>query len=348
MIVINARFLTQTITGVQRFALEICENLPNYIEGKEVVYVCPKGNKINNFENDKKIIIVGRLRNNLWEQIELPLFLKKNGNPLLINLVGIGPIKYKNKVLTLYDLAFYHHPEWFSFTFRKTYNLLIPISVKNAKRIVTDSEYVKLDIHNTYGIKKEIIDVIYAAPSTKFVNLKLKREKIILTVSSLDPRKNLKRVINAFQEIESDYKLVIVGKSNGSFSSTIYEHNTVDSKIIFTGYLSDDDLIRLYNTASIFIYVSLFEGFGIPPLEAQASGCSCILSNTTSLPEIYGSSVRYCDPLSVSSIKKAIVDLVRNEKEREDLKRLGLKNVKKFDWKDSSKKLELIISNLSE
>ncbi|MGB3150591.1 MAG: glycosyltransferase family 1 protein [Maribacter sp.] len=347
MIVINARFLTQTITGVQRFALEICRHLPNVIADNDVVFVCPKGKKINYLEKNRKVIEIGSLSNNLWEQIELPLFLKKKGNPLLINLVGIGPIAYKNKVLALYDLAFYHHPEWFSFAFRKTYNFLVPISVSNAKHIITDSEYVKFDIHKTYGVDKNNIDVIYAAPSKKFKNLQLNREKIILTVSSIDPRKNLTRIIKAFKGIESDFKLVIVGKSNNSFAKSNIEVESITSEIEFTGYLSDEALVQLYNKASIFIYGSLFEGFGIPPLEAQACGCSCIVSNSTSLPEVYQNSVRYCDPLSIDSIRNALDCLVKNQEERENLQSLGFKNLKRFDWETSSKKLELIIAKLS-
>ncbi|WP_339652793.1 glycosyltransferase family 1 protein [uncultured Maribacter sp.] len=348
MIVINARFLTQTITGVQRFAIEICRCLPNHIAGNDVIFVCPKDKKINHLANNRKVIEVGSLSNNLWEQIELPLFLKKNGNPLLINLVGIGPIGYKNKIMALYDLAFYHYPEWFSFTFRTAYNFLVPISIKNAKLIITDSEYVKADIHQTYGVNQKNIDVIYAAPSKKFKNLHLKREKIILTVSSIDPRKNLGRVIKAFQLIESDFKLVIVGKSNNSFAKMDVEGKLITSKVQFTGYLTDDELIQLYNKASIFIYASLFEGFGIPPLEAQACGCSCIVSNSTSLPEVYQNSVTYCDPKSIESIKDALNLLVHDQEEREKIQKSGFENLKRFNWESSSKKLEHIITKMSK
>ncbi|WP_430428577.1 glycosyltransferase family 4 protein [Maribacter litoralis] len=348
MIIINARFLTQTITGVQRFAIEICRGLPNHIAGNDVIFVCPKDKKINHLGNNKKVIEVGSLSNNLWEQIELPLFLKKNGNPLLINLVGLGPIGYKNKIMALYDLAFYHYPEWFSFTFRTTYNFLVPISIKNAKLIITDSEYVKADIHKTYGVNQKNIDVIYAAPSKKFKNLHLKREKIILTVSSIDPRKNLGRVIKAFQLIESDFKLVIVGKSNNSFAKMDVERKLITSKVQFTGYLTDDELIQLYNKASIFIYASLFEGFGIPPLEAQACGCSCIVSNSTSLPEVYQNSVTYCDPKSIESIKDALNLLVHDQEEREKIQKSGFENLKRFNWVSSSKKLEHIITKMSK
>src|SRR5690606_30145135 len=160
MIIVNARFLTQSITGVQRYAVEICKRLPQEINGKKIIYVAPKNIKDNELSESINIFTFGIFKGHLWEQIELPLFLQKNGNPVLLNLVGIAPIFYKKKIIALYDLAFRHHPEWFSYTFQKSYNKLIPVSLKNSLRIITDSEYVKTDIHNTYKINKEKIIVI--------------------------------------------------------------------------------------------------------------------------------------------------------------------------------------------
>ena len=273
-------------------------------------------------------------------------FSKKNGNPLLINFVGIGPVFYKNKLMFLYDLAFRHHPEWFSYAFQKSYNFLIPKSLKNSRRIVTDSNYVKSDIIETYKIPKDKIDVIYAAPSTQFVNKGIKKEKIILTVSSIDPRKNLKRVIESFNKIDSDYKLKIVGAKSKTFSNIGLNENVLNENIIFTGYLTDEELIDAYNKAEIFIYASLFEGFGIPPLEAQACGCACIISNVTSLPEVYEDSVEYFDPNSVENIKNKIEDVINNKKKIHKLKELGIKNSNRFSWDTATFKLESIIKEL--
>src|SRR5690606_27723764 len=110
MIVINARFLTQSITGVQRFALEVCKRLPAQIDGMDLVFVGPKTTEFDNLGFNGMKTTWGILQGNLWEQLELPVYLKIKGNPLLVNLVGIGPIFYKNKIIALYDLAFKHHP----------------------------------------------------------------------------------------------------------------------------------------------------------------------------------------------------------------------------------------------
>ena len=344
MIIINARFLTQKITGVQRVAVEICRRLPESIQGKPIIFVAPRGVLVNTIE--KKIQQFGRFKGQLWEQIDLPLYLKKQENLLLINLVGIAPVFYKNKIMFLYDLAFKHHPEWFSFSFQKMYNLFIPISLKNSRTIITDSKYVKLDIVKTYNAPENKIHVIYAAQSSKFVNKNGVREKIILTVSSIDPRKNLERIINAFNTLKSDYKLVVIGQKNKTFANIQLDKEIQNENIIFTGYLSDENLIDYYNKAELFIYGSLFEGFGIPPLEAQACGCACMVSKVTSLPEVYENSVEYFDPYSIESIATKMNEMINNKDKIEKLRSRGALNLKRFSWVVSTNKLTAIIEEL--
>jgi glycosyltransferase involved in cell wall biosynthesis len=342
MIVINARFLTQKTTGVQRYAIEICKCLPKSIKGEEIIFVAPKGELITREElNTLKIEQFGDFKGHLWEQINLVSFLKKNDNPILLNFGGIGPIYYKNKITYIHDLAFKYYPETFSYFFQKAYNLFVPISAKKSLKVITVSNYVKKDIENSFNIKD--IEVVYCAQSNHFENLNLKREKIILAVSSLDPRKNFNRIINAYQQLDTDYKLYFVGAKSKSFSEINVNKESSNENIIFTGYLNDNDLIKLYNRASIFIYASLFEGFGMPPLEAQACGCPCLVSNKTSLPEVYLDSVEYCEPTSIESIKNKLELLINNKEKRDDLVKKGYKNIARFSWEMSAKKLISII-----
>jgi len=342
MIVINARFLTQKITGVQRYAIEICKCLPEFVNNKKIILVAPSDVLINREELKKyDIIEFGKFKGHLWEQIDLVRFLKKNGNPILVNFGGIGPIYYKNKITYIHDLAFKYFPETFSFVFQKSYNFFVPISVKNSRRVLTVSNYVKKDIENNFKVKN--VDVIYAAHSNQFKNLNLKREKIILAVSSLDPRKNFNRIISAFLQLNTDYKLYFVGAKLKSFSDIKLTKKSAHNNIIFTGYLNDEELIKLYNRASIFIYASLFEGFGMPPLEAQACGCPCIVSNTTSMPEICNDSVEYCNPLSVRDITNKLYHLINDDKRREEIVAKGFENIKNYSWRNSAEKLLQII-----
>jgi glycosyltransferase involved in cell wall biosynthesis len=346
VIVINARFLTQPITGVQRYAIELCNRLPDKIRNNQVVFVAPKVPMMYEINDSFKIYNFGVFKGQLWEQIDLPLFLKKNNSPLLINLVGIGPIFYSNKIMALYDLAFKHYPEWFAFKFQKAYNILIPQSIKRARVIITDSEYVKKDIIKTYHVNSDKIEVIYAAPSGKFEFRNLVREKFILTVSSIDPRKNLKRVLEAYKYLKSDYRLIVVGSKNKTFKELRLQDDLLNEKVVFTGYLSDEELIELYNKAEIFIYASLFEGFGIPPLEAQACGCPCIVSNTTALPEVYLDSVEYCDPYSKEDIELRLFNILKDKTRRNKLRAKGFENIKRYSWDNSASKLVDIIKKI--
>lgn len=342
MIVINARFLSQKITGVQRYAIEICKCMPEFINNKKIILVAPSDILINREELKKyDIIEYGKFKGHLWEQIDLVRFLNKNGNPILINFGGIGPIYYKNKITYIHDLAFKYFPKSFSFVFQKSYNFFVPISARNSLKVLTVSNYVKKDIENNFKIKN--IDIIHAAHSNQFKNLRLKREKIILAVSSLDPRKNFNRVISAFLQLNTDYKLYFVGAKLKSFSDIKLTKKSAHKNIVFTGYLNDEELIKLYNRASIFIYASLFEGFGIPPLEAQACGCPCIVSNKTSLPEVNLDSVEYCNPESIESIYTKLKYLIEHEQRRSELTRKGYENITRFSWNLSAKKLVSII-----
>ena len=184
---------------------------------------------------------------------------------------------------------------------------------------------------------------MYAAPSSQFKNKNLEKEKYLLTVSSIEPRKNLPRVIEAFLSLDIDYKLIIVGSRNKTFANSKFADSLLTDRIEFTGYLSDEKLIEIYNRAEIFIYASLFEGFGIPPLEAQACGCPCIVSNVTSLPEVYGNSVEYCNPKEVDDIARAIKSLIEDKTARKKLIKEGLNNFGKYNWDKSTREIEKII-----
>ncbi len=337
MIVINAKFLSQKLTGVHRYAIELCQHLPSEIEGHEIVLLGPQNaNSVQELQH-LRLEKIGHLKGNWWEQIELPLYLRKNQNPLLLNFTGLSPFVYQNKCVFIHDLSFKHHPEWFSKKFSTAYNYLMPKVAHSAKLIGTVSQYSKNDLMESYDIVSEKIEVIYAAASNQFQNLHLPKEDFVLMVSSLDPRKNMKRAIEAFLQIETDWKLVIIGDKMKSFSNPELEKFIDHQRIIFTGYLSDDELVYYYNKAKIFLYPSLFEGFGIPPMEAQKCGTPAIVSEVTCLPEIYGNSVLYCNPYSLDSIKNTLQLLMTDETLQQGLVIKGHQNADRFSWKQSAR-----------
>jgi glycosyltransferase involved in cell wall biosynthesis len=342
MLLINARFLTQNITGVQRFAIEISKHLKNLL-GDNVRFVAPKNIIHKDLAEELGVKVIGNHTGHLWEQIDLPTYLKSMGSPLLINLANTAPLFYRNKVITVYDLAFLHHPEWFSKKFTFVYNFLIPKICSNSKHIFTDSNYVKYDISKSYKINKDKITTIYASYGNEFNNFNNRKENFILAVGSIDPRKNLTSLIKIFTELQN-INLIIVGQKNKVFPTLNIDNLT--SNIQFTGYVSDEKLVELYNKAKIFVYPSFFEGFGIPPLEAQACGCPVICSNTTSLPEVGENSVIYCDPYKVEDIKEKIELVLSNENLQNELRIKGFENIKRFSWEKSAKKIIKTIEGL--
>lgn len=339
MIVVNARFLTQNITGVQRFAIEISKQLKKHYRNN-IQFVSSKNIIHNNLAQELNVKIIGKRTGYLWEQIDLPWYLLRNGNPLVLNLANTASLFYSNKIVTVYDLAFYHHPEWFSKTFSIVYNFLIPRILKNSKYILTDSYFIKQEMVDILKLPSVKIDVIYGAYSDNFYNKFSPRENFILAVGSIDPRKNLKSIIEIFKCFP-EYSLIIVGQENKIFSSLNID--LLPENIKFTNYISDDQLVELYNKALLFIYPSLYEGFGIPPLEAQACGCPVIVSYLASLPEVCAQSVVYCDPNSIEDIKEKIRMVLNDEALRMELQRKGFENIKRFSWEKSAKKIIEVI-----
>ena len=348
MLTINSRFLTQNITGVQRFAIEISKQLKN-IYGNNIEFVTPKNIIHENLAKELDAKVIGNKTGHLWEQIDLPIYLKQNNNPLLLNLANTAPLFYKKKIVTVHDLAYERFPQTFNWKFRLFYKLLIPSIIKSSKHIFTVSEFSKNEIIDFYKVNKEKISVIYNAVNPIFKpNIENTKEKYILAVSSLNYQKNFHSLIKAFNLLDNkEIKLYLVGNINRNFSSVNLMNLIENNKnIVFKGRVDDDELIRLYSNAICFVYPSLYEGFGIPPLEAQACGCPVIVSNVASLPEVSGESALYCNPYSVEDIREKIEILLNNEKLREDLIKKGFENIKRFSWEKSAKKIINIIKGL--
>ena len=341
MLYINARFLTQNITGVQRFAIEISKQLKRLYKN-DIEFVSPKNIIHIDLANELYVKIIGNTTGHLWEQIDLPKYLKSIDNPLLINLANTAPLFYKNKIVTIHDLAFLHHPEWFSRKFTFVYNLMIPKIAKDSRHILTVSNYVKEDISKSYHISLNNISTIYNSYADIFSNHNLEKEDYVLSVGSIDPRKNLKSLIDIFRD--KTVKLVIVGQQNKVFSAL--KLDDLPNNIVFTGYVDDDELVQLYNNAKIFVYPSFFEGFGIPPLEAQACGCPVICSEKTSLPEVGKDSVIYCNPYDKNDIAERIDLVLNNDRLQKELIEKGYENIKRFSWEKSAQEIIKVIEGL--
>ncbi len=348
-IVVNARFLTQKITGTQRFAIEISKRLKKLLPS--VKFVAPHNILHKDLAEELETNVIGNTTSHLWEQITLPRYLKAAGNPILINLVNTAPLFYKKQIVTIHDLAFLRNPKWFSKTFYLYYRFLIPKIVKNSQKILTVSYFSKNEIMELLHIPQTKIEVIYNAVDVKFhFNPNAKKKKYILTVSSIDPRKNLKNLILAYKKLSpKDYKLIIAGSKNKIFNNTDFREaiNGVPG-IEFTGHVNDKKLVKLYQEATLFVFPSLYEGFGLPPLEAMACGTPVIVSKTASLPEVCGDAAYYVDPHDPDNIAKGIKDVLYNKELQNQLIAKGFARVKMFEWKNSVEKLLKIINELPD
>lgn len=302
---INGRFLTQQITGVQQFAFEICRYLQH--STFELVVVVPKGTSIPKSLSHLQFKVVGQNNGYIWEQIELPNFLKRNGSPLLLNFCNTAPLLYKNQWVTIHDLAFMHHPEWFSKSFAKVYRFLIPRIVKRSQKVFTVSKTIREQLSKTFGLQQDDIGLLYnGIPQAllEYTKSNLPKQNIILTVSSINPRKNLNTLIDAFLQSDlPDYQLVIVGAKNNVYVQKELPHN---SRISFTGYIPNDEMYRLYHEAKLFVSLSLDEGFGIPVLEALYCGCPVLLSNIAVYKECFGDVAAFT---SATNAEQAALDL---------------------------------------
>lgn len=265
-------------------------------------------------------------------------------------------VKNTPRVVTFHDLSFVRSPEFYSFRKRFWHFLEGPkYQAESADRIIAVSNSTKNDLIDFYKIPEEKVSVVYSGVNSFFFE-KVPEEKLrvfrdarglnrpfILFVGTLEPRKNITSIIRALNILKqkksfSDLKLVIVG-ARGWLSDQIFieaEHSKFREDIIFWGNASFEELRNLYQLAQVFIYPSFFEGFGFPPLEAQASGLPVITSNSGSLPEILGNSAFIVDPRDIYELVSAAEKILGDFFVREELREKGLKNARKFVWKKTA------------
>lgn len=254
-------------------------------------------------------------------------------------------------VITVHDVSFMRYPDFFT---RREYlkmRTLLPISLKRAAKIITVSECSKKEIIQFFGVLPEKIRVIYYGGGEEFrpadyspeaAAVKTRYhlpERFILCVSNLQPRKNLSRLIKAYVNLrknqpEVKHKLVIVGEKAWRYSDIFasLKESGLPDEIILTGYIPNQNLPALYSAADLFVYPSIFEGFGLPALEAMACGCPVITSNASSLPEVVGDAGIMVDPYDIEELAKMMYEVLNNEELRKKMKRKGLERAKLFSW----------------
>lgn len=349
LVVVNARFLTQNVTGVQRFAMEICFQLKAML--KDVEFVTPDDVVQNDAFQALDAKVIGTHKGHIWEQLDLPKYLKTKGKPLLVNLANTGPLFYNNKIVTIHDVAYKVFPQTYPKSFLLYYSMMIPRLLHGSKHIITVSEYSKSEICKFYKISKEKVSVVYNAVSENFKPLPQKDSNAyFLAVSSMNYRKNFLYILDAFNKYRKkggkEHLYIIGDLKNTSFKEIDLSQYKSNPQIKFLGRVSDGDLVKYYSNAVAFVYPSFYEGFGIPPLEAQTCGCPAICADASCLPEIFGDSVLYCDPYDSDSLLSTFEKITSDDALRLSLIEKGQKNMQRYSWMKSAERLRYIIESL--
>lgn len=293
----------------------------------------------------------------------IPPVLKKHQADIFFSPDGWLSLRTKTpSIPVIHDLNFFHNPQWIEWAPMKYYNFFFPRFIKKAQHIITVSEFSKNDICDRFQVDRKDVSIAYNGSSEGFAPLmENKKEKVrkkyaagkqfFLFVGLVHPRKNLLRTIEAFtlfkRKTESDLKLLIVGSTKYMTDDVkkVYEHSEVKNDIYFCGRLPDSELKKVTASALAQVYVSLFEGFGIPILEAMNCETPVITSTTSSMPEVGGDAVLYADPYSIESISEAMIKIFKDEKLRKSLiKKSGVQRTK-FSW---DKTASLVWNSLEE
>jgi glycosyltransferase involved in cell wall biosynthesis len=356
-IMINARFLTQPLTGVQRYALELAKGLDRLIDygvidhqRYPIVLLAPK--RTRNYEVNLKHMSlrnVGRLGGNLWGQLELPYYARSK---ILWSPTNTGPISHKRHIVTIHDTAVLDHPEWFSTKYAVWYRFLLPRLAKLATRILTVSEFSRRRLTEIMDLDPEKIAVVPAGVDSRFkpvqpeiIETVRKRLDLppayVLAVGTLEPRKNITGLFKAWslllsqQRVSGDIHLALAGGEASIFRDVGF--SSLPDKVVLAGYVRDEDLPALYSGALAFVYPSLYEGFGLPPLEAMACGVPVVASGSTSIPEVTGDAALLVDPLDIESIADGLELVLDDDVLRESLRTVGFERARLFSWNEPAR-----------
>lgn len=292
-----------------------------------------------------------------WTQFALPfdLFFHRGRPDIFFTPTHYAPrFSPVQTAVSVMDLSYIHFPQLFKKSDLYQLRNWTAYSVKNASIVFTISQASKDDIIKTYGVSEGKVIVTYPGIKLKTQmsklktadhNSKLLKDKYgvdgeyILFVGTLQPRKNIVRLIEAFSRVKKEISLVIVGKKGWLYDEILQAPKKfgVEKRVKLLDFIEDEDLPELYKKALCFVLPSLYEGFGLPVLEAMKYGCPVVISNTSSLPEVGGDAALYVNPLDVEDIKKNLELIIDNEKLRKELIKKGYEQVKKFSWEKTAR-----------
>ncbi|MHB1456409.1 MAG: glycosyltransferase family 4 protein [Armatimonadota bacterium] len=310
-------------------------------------------------QNMQHILIPG-LNWRMWSAYSFPKALKRDGVRVAHVQYSIPPFTPCPVITSIHDVSFKRHPEFFSPKDRFILDMGVKLSKRRAARILALSEYTKAEICELYSINENRVDLVYPGvdllfkPCGREESLQLVRTKYritdpyVLTLGVIQPRKNLSRLLEGFSILKRNHeirhKLVIVGKygwMEENLTRTI-DNLGLTGEVLLTGYAPYEDLPYLYSGADLFVYPSVYEGFGLPPLEAMCCGTPVITGDRSSLPEVVGDAGIMVDPYNPEAFTDAISRVLADKFLRTELARKGLEQSRKFTWERTARQVDAI------
>ncbi|MFV0501945.1 MAG: glycosyltransferase family 4 protein [Bacteroidales bacterium] len=364
-IAVNTRLLlANKLDGIGYFTYKLLENMCKNHPQDEFIFFFdrPFDKEFIFSENVIPVVIPCQTRHpllwRLYFQYLIPKYLKKYKADLFFSPDGFIPKNINIPIInTIHDLNYVHQPQYIENPSHRRYLLKeFPVFARKSDLLITVSEFSKRDIIELYDIHHNKIEVVFNAANEAYYPLEEEektRYKNILTqgrdyfyfVGSIHKRKNLGNLFKAFdlfkEETKSDVMLIIVGEKRdweGELEG-IFKKMKHKKDVILTGRLDAKEINKVSNSALALAFVSQFEGFGIPIVEAFAAGCPVITSNTTSMPEVAGDAAIYCDPFLVASIAEAMEKIYSKPSLINELRDKGFEQNKKFSWEKSSERL---------
>lgn len=361
VIAVNAIFFQQhLLEGYGRYAFEIVNRLAKSFPEHEFVLVYDRTHQnLTIIAPNVKSIQVGPPARHVpaflyWYNITAVLALKKIKPDIWVQPYGFCSLTSKTpQLLVVHDLAFHHFPNQISWHQRWHYKIFTPLFLRKATRIVTVSEFSKKDITQQYPTMKKPIEVVSGAANINFTPISwAEKEQIkevytngyeyFLSVGGISPRKNMMNLLKAFSLFKkwhkTNMKLVFVGRLAWQYQDFQEKLKTYKYRndVILTGYIADETLHKLTASAYAALYISNFEGFGLPILEAMQSGVPVIAANNSSMPEVGGDAALYVDAENPSAIAAQMQLIYRDEKIREICIQKGLQRATHYSWKEAA------------
>lgn len=355
-IFVNARFLSEPLTGLQRWGREVLRALDGMIDEGAIdgarwrfVLLTPRPPAADapRFRHHE-LRVGGLLRSHWWEQFELSR--RAHGGPLL-NFKNTAPIFRREQAVVIHDLQVFARPETHSAGFRAVYRFLLPRAAKRARVLLAVSRSTAAEIEKYFGIPRERVAVtgaghehVLATPADGAILLRhrLERHGFLLAVSSLNPNKNFAAILRALKLARLAVPLAIAGEAN----PRVFGADALPDGAVMLGRVGDGELRALYENALGFVFPSFYEGWGLPPGEAMTLGCPVVVSISTSLPEVCGEAAIYCDPADDESIARALTRLVADPQRRDELAALGRAQAAKHHWRGAAERLWTAIQPL--